>query len=546
MRILDMYLSHYNLQEKPFSISPDPKFLWLGEKHQEALAVLKYGILEDKGFLLLTGDIGTGKTALINSLVKIIDVAALVATVPDPGLNSLDFFNFLAEEFGMQRTFDSKGEFLIHFKQFLHDAYKDEKKVLLIIDEAQRLNHDLLEQIRLLSNIETNSRKLINIFFVGQTEFSDTLRQERNKAVRQRIAVNHHLEPLTLSETTRYIRHRLKIAGASAQPFTAEAISEIFTHARGNPRVTNVICDHALLTGYSAGITAIDKKSILECATELQITGDMFSLIGNKSTKTQRAPGADAVRSSQKRKIAASLMLMLLLAVGGYFAYDYQAKETPQWAIEDIAAKKDLKFSEEEKKALVAQLSAGNKENQPVPAIAVAARKTDAVNTAAISGNETGAQENAAALDAGNNDQQGKAGHSAQGLQDQGLQDQVFQDQDLQDPNRKVVLHFKHNSNEIPDQAFESLNRVVRYASVNPETEILVEGYSDSRGNYWYNKKLSKFRADIVKNYFAGQGIPLNRIKTIGRGPENPIAPNETMEGRKQNRRVEIKINLKP
>ena len=128
-----MYLSHYNLQEKPFSISPDPKFLWLGEKHQEALAVLKYGILEDKGFLLLTGDIGTGKTALINSLVKIIDVTALVATVPDPGLNSLDFFNFLSEEFGMQRTFDSKGEFLIHFKQFLHDAYKDEKKVLLII-----------------------------------------------------------------------------------------------------------------------------------------------------------------------------------------------------------------------------------------------------------------------------------------------------------------------------------------------------------------------------------------------------------------------------
>jgi general secretion pathway protein A len=541
MRILDMYLSHYNLQEKPFSISPDPKFLWLGEKHQEALAVLKYGILEDKGFLLLTGDIGTGKTALINSLVKIMDVAALVSTIPDPGLNSLDFFNFLSEEFGMQRTFDSKGEFLIHFKQFLHDAYKDEKKVLLIIDEAQRLNHDLLEQIRLLSNIEMNSRKLINIFFVGQTEFNDTLRQDRNKAVRQRIAVNHHLEPLTLSESSRYIRHRLKIAGATDQPFAADAISEIFAYTRGNPRLTNIICDHALLTGYSAGITSIDKKTIIECAAELQITGDMFSLIGNKSTKTQSATGADAVRSSQKRKIAASLMVMLLLAVGGYLAYEYQAKDSPQWAIEDIAAKKDLNFSEEEKKALVAQLSAGNTENQPAPAVEVAARKTDVANTAAISGNETGAEENAMALDTGNNDLQGNAGHSAQGLQDQDLQVQ-----DLQVPNRKVVLHFKHDSNEIPDRAFESLNRVVRYASVNPETEILVEGYSDSRGNYGYNKKLSKFRADIVKNYFAGQGIPLNRIKTIGRGPENPIAPNETLEGRKQNRRVEIKINLKP
>jgi len=382
-----------------------------------------------------------------------------------------------------------------------------------------------------LSNIEMNSRKLINIFFVGQTEFSDTLRQERNKAVRQRIAVNHHLEPLTLSETTRYIRHRLMIAGASAQPFTADAISEIFAYTRGNPRLTNIICDHALLTGYSAGITSIDKKTILECATELQITGDMFSLIGNKSAKTQDAPGADTVGSSQKRKIAASLMVMLLLAVGGYFAYDYQAKDAPQWAIEDIAAKKDLNYTEEEKKALVAQLSAGNTENPPAPAVEVAAQKTDAANTTAISANETGEAENAVALSAGNDDRQNTAGHSAQ---------------DLQDPNRKVILHFKHNSNEIPDRAFESLNRVVRYASINPETEILVEGYSDSHGNYWYNKKLSKFRADIVKNYFVGQGIPLNRIKTIGRGPENPIAPNETMEGREQNRRVEIKINLKP
>jgi outer membrane protein OmpA-like peptidoglycan-associated protein len=286
-----------------------------------------------------------------------------------------------------------------------------------------------------------------------------------------------------------------------------------------------------LLTGYSAGITFLDKKTISECATELQITGDIFSLIGNKSTKTQRASGADAVRSSQKRKIAASLMLMLLLAVGGYFAYEYQAKDSPQWAIEDIAAKKDLKFSEEEKKALVAKMSAGNTENQQVPAADVSALKNDATNTVAISANEAAAEESATALSAGSQDSESDAGHPAHVLQN---------------PNRKVVLHFEHNSNELPDQAFESLNRVVRYASVNPETEIIVEGYSDSHGNYWYNKKLSKFRADIVKNYFAGQGIPLDRIQTIGRGSDNPIAGNETIEGRQQNRRVEIKINLKP
>jgi general secretion pathway protein A len=157
-----MYLSHYNLRRKPFSISPDPTFLWLSEKHKEALAVLKYGILDNKGFLVLTGDVGTGKTALIKALVKIIDVSAYVAAIPDPGLGSLDFFNFLAEEFKMEHRFKSKGDFLIYFKKFLYDAYRKNKRVLLIIDEAQRLNHELLEQIRLLSNIEKENQKLIN------------------------------------------------------------------------------------------------------------------------------------------------------------------------------------------------------------------------------------------------------------------------------------------------------------------------------------------------------------------------------------------------
>lgn len=521
-----MYLSHYNLQEKPFSISPDPKFLWLGEKHQEALAVLKYGILDDKGFLLLTGDIGTGKTALINALVKIIDVTALVAAVPDPGLDSLDFFNYLSEEFDMHRTFETKGEFLIHFKQFLHEADRDQRKVLLIIDEAQRLNPELLEQIRLLSNIETDSRKLINIFFVGQTEFSDTLRQERNKAVRQRISVSYHLDPLTESEISKYIRHRLKIAGAATEIFSASAIHKIFSYSKGNPRLTNILCDHALLTGYSEGITTIDKKTISECSTELQITGDIFSLTENKSQKKQVTPPADAFGESQKLKIAVSLMIIVLLSIGGYFLYAYQSEDSPQWAIEDIAAKKDLKLSEAEKKALIAQTSVGNTEKQQTPAAEVGTENTDVVST-----DEIAAIENTKVVSGGGENLKNDAIPSTTALMD---------------PSQKMVLHFEHNSNEIPNHAFESLTRIVQYASSNPEVGILVEGYTDSFGNYWYNKKLSKFRADIVRNYFAGQGIPLDRIKVVGRGSENPIAGNDTIEGRKLNRRVEIKINLKP
>jgi general secretion pathway protein A len=525
-----MYLSHYNLQKKPFSISPDPRFLWFSDSHKEALAVLKYGILENKGFLLLTGDIGTGKTALINALVKIIDVAALVATVPDPGLNSLDFFNFLSEEFGMNRTFETKGEFLIHFKQFLHEAYRGQKKVLLIIDEAQRLDHEMLEQIRLLSNIEMDSRKLINIFFVGQSEFKDTLLKERNKAVRQRISESYHLDPLAENETAEYIHHRLEIAGAGKEIFSAGAIREIFSFSKGNPRLINIICDHALLTGYSSGVTSIDKKSVAECAQELQITGDIFKLIEQVSQKENNTTNAAEIGRSQKQKVVMSLAVMVLLTIAGYFMYDFQVKEPQRWELEDIAAKKDIRFSDEEKKALVATMPEENRADKDKPVAEIHAKKTNVAQNDESSGRKTTTAKDTETSAGGNEAVRGFARHSI----------------DIaQNPNQKVIVHFEHNSNELPDQAFESLNRVVQYASTNPESEIIINGYTDSYGNYWYNKKLSKFRADIVKSYFAGQGIALARIKTLGRGSENPMAGNDTSEGRKQNRRVEIKIKMK-
>ena len=195
-----MYLSFYSLKRKPFEITVNPDFLWLGEKHKEALATLEYGIREDKGFLLLTGDVGTGKTVLINSLVRNIEMKSIISTVPDPGLELIDFFNFLAATFKLGRKIKSKGEFLALLKKFLIKAEATKRKVLLLVDEAQRLNHDLLEEIRLLSNIEMENRKLINIFFVGQTEFNHILLEPRNRAVRQRIAVRYQVEPLNQEE----------------------------------------------------------------------------------------------------------------------------------------------------------------------------------------------------------------------------------------------------------------------------------------------------------------------------------------------------------
>jgi general secretion pathway protein A len=266
-----MYLKHYKLKEKPFQISTDPKFLWLGEKHKEGLATLEYGILENKGFLVLTGGVGTGKTTLINGLLNGLKNDVIAATVFDPSLDKIDFFNFVASGFGLKEEFTSKGRFLAHFSRFLHKAHDDNKKVLLILDEAHRINSELLEEIRLLSNIEKQSTKLINIFFVGQKELNTLLSQPENRSLKQRITIKYNIDSLTEEETGEYVRHRLKIAGVSRNIFSQSSIGGIYRFSGGIPRLINIVCDHALLTGYAQRTKKINLAIIEECAKELQI-----------------------------------------------------------------------------------------------------------------------------------------------------------------------------------------------------------------------------------------------------------------------------------
>ena len=236
-----MYLSHFNLKMKPFRISPDPKFLWLGETHKEALAMLKYGIHDDCGFLLLSGDVGTGKTTLINGLLESLDDQTLIAMIADPGLEKLDFYNFITQAFDINKTFESKGDFLVHFIHFLHKANADGKKVLIIIDEAQRLRHEIMEEIRQLSNIEKKDAKLLNIFLVGQHELIETLNETRNRALLQRITMKYLIGPLKNEDVGNYIAFRLKVAGTEKKIFSSGAIRQIISFSNGYPRLINVI-----------------------------------------------------------------------------------------------------------------------------------------------------------------------------------------------------------------------------------------------------------------------------------------------------------------
>ena len=271
-REMSMYLSYYKLKIMPFQITSDPRFLWLGETHREAMATLKYGIYENKSFLMLTGDVGCGKTTLINSFVKKLNKKVLCAVLCDPGLSLLDLFNHIAFLFGVSHTFKSKGEFIIAFSRFLNNAHDGGKRVLLIIDEAQRIHADILEEICMLSNIERHDTKLINIFFVGQNEFRDMVARHANRSLRQKLTFSCQVTTLDKNDLASYIRHRLKIAGTSRLIFQDKAISLIYQYSGGNPRITNIICDLALLTGFVQEKDEIDEKNIQECVEELQLT----------------------------------------------------------------------------------------------------------------------------------------------------------------------------------------------------------------------------------------------------------------------------------
>jgi type II secretory pathway predicted ATPase ExeA len=310
--------------------------------------------------LLLTGEVGTGKTLLINAFAKMSGVETLIATIPDPDLDIMDFFRLLAEEFKMNKVFFSKGEFLIQFKQFLLESYGSDKKVLLIIDEAQRLNYELLEQIRLLSNIEMDHRKLINIFFVGQIEFNEMLMKKENRAVRQRIAVNYELKPLTASETTQYIRHRLMLAGALDDIFKPDAVREVFTLSKGYPRLINIICDYALVTGYSAELKKIGAGVIKECGKELHVSIGM-----DKTKKEQPNPfqpvkssAAAATRQKPQRSISYgfAFIVMLLFAFVGYQMYGSWRESPPRWEAEEFAPKKENWVLDEQSEAFKAEI----------------------------------------------------------------------------------------------------------------------------------------------------------------------------------------------
>ncbi|UCG20154.1 MAG: AAA family ATPase, partial [Deltaproteobacteria bacterium] len=457
----------------------------------EALAALEYGIRTTKGFILLTGDVGTGKTTLINAIIRRWKDNSVIASVSDPKMEIIDFYNFLAHSFKMERKFESKGDFLVKFSHLLFTIYSKNKKLLLIIDEAQRLNHELFEEIRHLSNIELQNTKLLSIILAGQNELNDILRQDINKHIRQRIAINYHLKPLSKKETKDYLRHRLKIAGTERRIFKADALPEIMSFSKGYPRLINSICDHSLLTGYVKGVQEIDAKIVKECSSELLLPAErrqepeqIFKGVAHKTINRTRYDN----KSTAAYVLASVLLLMLFgyfLHSRGYISIFNKSPKTDSGPL-IVQAQKDRGQAIED----------GGRRSE------VRGRSTDDETKRRVI---------------------------------KPIRFPLLQD-------HKLIIYFDFDSTQLSNDAFEKLEQLAAALLQKPEIRIIIKGFTDGAGIYSYNKLLSEYRANVVKSYLIGKRIEPSRIKTIGIGPAQSSTANTAA---KLNRRVEIELHRK-
>ena len=267
-----MYRKFYGFKEKPFEITPDPTYVYMSEIHQEALSYLQYAIKEAKGFSVITGEAGTGKTTLVHKLLSNLSGGVRTCYIFNPMMDRIDFLNYICHDLGIETDhLRTRGQCMAALHEYLLDCYKNNEKVFLIIDEAQCLAPDLLHEVRLLTNLETSKSKLLHVILLGQPELSKILAQPEFRPLKQRITVRYNLRPLNFKEVKEYITYRLKRAGSrNIVIFDTSALKAIYKYSKGIPRLINILCDNALLTGFSEGKNRIGKKMIKNTIADIE------------------------------------------------------------------------------------------------------------------------------------------------------------------------------------------------------------------------------------------------------------------------------------
>lgn len=546
--------------DRPFAARPDPRFLWLGPKQAEALAVLRRELLTGGGGVLLVGAPGAGKTTLINALTAGFAQYVTWAVIGNPGPSRLDLYQALARGFALDRQFSSKVQFLLQFSAFLQSARETGKKVVLLVDDCHGLSRELLEELRLLADIARDGVGLIDICFIGRREFLDILDQPNNRPVGQRLTGRVELAPLSLGETTEYIRHRLKVAGGDEQVFAPKAIQLIHRAAAGNPRLINLICDQALQAGTAANGRAIGRQAIEQCLAQLNLPpagrqngAGLASGQGGLRRLLHRLAGR-LPEGRRGRWVTYGLGLALLGGIGLAWLLPWTGGDPGadggRLAIPQPAARAKVR----------PELSPGVGRLEPIgKAIdlgmmpggggAAARKKAEANKAGKQAGQasddeaapmaETPAGSPAAAAEDAPRD---SAGPSSEASAEQVKAAPAAEARVSPMRQKRVVLPLRANSLELTEQAAKEYEAFRGELKNHPRARLLVKGFVSATTNSPGNIRLSEERAMAVQKLLVRGGIDPARITVKGMGNREPLAANDTREGRTKNRRVEIEV----
>jgi general secretion pathway protein A len=300
-----LYKTHFGLSRAPFNVTPDPSFLYLSPSHKEALAQLTYGIKSRRGFVVLTGEVGTGKTTLTHALLSELQGTTQSALIFSTVVGPQDLLRYVCEDFGLiDDQPDHRGlhDYFNLLNRFLLDSYRKGENCALIIDEAQNLSAEVLESIRLLSNFETAQDKLLQILLVGQPELAVRLNSPELRQLKQRVTLRHHLRPLSFAECRDYIGSRLAIAGGDLSVFTIKALEAVYAYANGVPRLVNILCDNGMLTAYALGRQEVDAPMIQEVAEDLNLSVSSRGIGSSNGRPDEARP--EAFAAEEKRTVS--------------------------------------------------------------------------------------------------------------------------------------------------------------------------------------------------------------------------------------------------
>jgi general secretion pathway protein A len=488
-----MYSNFFGFSVKPFELTPDPRFLYLNEGLKETLATLVYGIRERRGFIIIIGEPGTGKTTLLNAAADELNENTKVAFIQNTSLAFEDMLHMALVDFDLAKTEENlnKRNAIQRLNDFALKQNENNGTVVLIIDEAQNLNLESLENLRLLSNLQTRTHKLIQIVLAGQPELDITLQKRELRQLVQRVGLRRRTTPLNEKDAYEYIAHRLKIARYEGpQLFGNRAKKLIWFYSQGIPRTINILCDNSLLGAYALERKRIDSAIVDEAIQDL--SEPSFSEVFGDSGDTEpddpifqmdNGVASGFVTAAQKRlKKGASVfiaVIVVLLIIAGIW------------------------FFKPDKSDSVAVY-----QNDPSP-------KLDGERAPSLP------QRNFSVVKA-----------------DPGTPPSVPIADD------QLVVYFKHNSSEISDTSLEVLDRLSKLLMNKQDVKISIAGYTDSTGTKSYNIAISKKRAETVKNYLLNKGANLSEITAVGLGAQDFVASNETESGRKLNRRVEIELKF--